>query len=330
MNVNEGAMVSGNNCGSRNTVRLWMLVGGLCLAPAMLSAQAATISPAMDRAIARARASVDNGNGEDARAVLDSLVNAAPAASNDLAEALFWRATLAERLGDAERDWKRLVIEVPLAPRTSDALLRLGELEMLRGHPADARTYFARVVREYPSGSVTSRAQLWVAKSWSAQRDMPRACVALAEASATGIPEGELRLQADEMGRQCATVDKKLIAKAAGDSAPTPAAVAAPNAAPTAVPTAVPTATPVSAPAAATPAPATARYSVQLAAFDTKQEAEQLVKRLGARSIDARVDGEVKPFRVRTGYFATRAQANAALAKLKQGGQTGFVAEIAK
>lgn len=323
-------MVSGNNCGSRTTVRLWMLVGGLCLAPAMLSAQAATISPAMDRAIARARASVDNGNGEDARAVLDSLVNAAPAASNDLAEALFWRATLAERLGDAERDWKRLVIEVPLAPRTSDALLRLGELEMLRGHPADARTYFARVVREYPSGSVTSRAQLWVAKSWSAQRDMPRACVALAEASATGIPEGELRLQADEMGRQCATVDKKLIAKAAGDSAPAPAAVVAPTATPTAAPTAVPTATPVSAPAVATPAPATARYSVQLAAFDTKQEAEQLVKRLGARGIDARVDGEVKPFRVRTGYFATRAQANAALAKLKQGGQTGFVAEIAK
>ncbi|GAB1343297.1 hypothetical protein MASR1M101_24240 [Gemmatimonas sp.] len=311
-------MVSGNNYDRRYTARLWMLAGGLCLVPAMLSGQAATITPAMDRAIARARASVDNGNGEDARAILDSLVNAAPAASNDLAEALFWRATLAERLGDAERDWKRLVIDVPLAPRASDALLRLGELEMLRGHPADARTYFARVVREYPTGSVTSRAQLWVAKSWSAQRDMPRACVALAEASASGIPEGELRLQAEEMGRQCATVDKKLIAKATGDSAPsTPAVVA-------------PTSAPASAPVATTPAPASARYSVQLAAFDTKQEAEQLVKRLGARSIDARVDGEVKPFRVRTGYYATRAQANAALAKLKQGGQTGFVAEIAK
>lgn len=330
MNKNEGAMVSGNNSGRRYTVRLWMLAGGLCLAPTMLSAQAATISPAMDRAIARARAAVDNGNGEDARAVLDSLVNAAPAASNDLAEALFWRATLAERLGDAERDWKRLVIDVPLAPRASDALLRLGELEMLRGHPADARTYFARVVREYPTGSVTSRAQLWVAKSWSAQRDMPRACVVLAEASASGIPEGELRLQAEEMGRQCATVDKKLIAKAAAESAPTSSsAVAAPTVAPSAAPTA-PTPAPASAPAATTPAPASARYSVQLAAFDTKQEAEQLVKRLGARSIDARVDGEVKPFRVRTGYYATRAQANAALAKLKQGGQTGFVAEIAK
>lgn len=286
-------------------------------ATAQAPANVPTISPAMDRAVARARAAVNNGEGNDARAVLDSLVNAAPSGSNDLAEALYWRAALAERAGDAERDWKRLVIEVPLAPRASDALLRLGEFEMLRGHPAEARSYFARIAREYPAGMGKARGQFGVAKSWVAQRDLPRACIALSEAMASGIPEGELRLQAEEMGRQCATVDRKLIAKvAAADAAPATEKVIAPEAAPAPVNTAE--------------APANARFSVQLAAFDTREEGERLVKRLASRNIEARVDGDVKPFRVRSGYYATRAEANAALAKLKKSGQAGFIAEIAK
>lgn len=314
------------------------------VAPALLPAQSAAplpasaISPAMDRAVARARAAVDNGDGADARAVLDSLVTAAPSGSNDLAEALFWRATLADRVSDAERDWKRLIIESPLAPRASDALLRLGELEMLRGHPADARAYFARVVREYPAGPAKARSQLWIAKSWVAQRDLPRACVALAVATATGVPDGELRLQADELGRRCATVDRKLLARAqadTGNAAASPAAApSAPAPAQAATAAGAPAATSVSAAAAAAPAassvPANARFSVQLAAFGTRPEAEAFVRTLGARQINARVDGDRQPFRVRTGYFATRAEATAALVRFKRAGFSGFVAELVK
>ncbi|MCO4098485.1 MAG: tetratricopeptide repeat protein [Gemmatimonas sp.] len=268
-------------------------------------AQAApAVSAAMDRAISRARALVDSGSGSDARNVLDSLVGAA-ANANDLGEALFWRAALAERIGDAERDWKRLIIEVPLSPRGSDALVRLGELEMLRGHPVEARTYFSRVVREYPGGAGTARSQLWIAKSYAAQRDLPRACVALVDAAATGVPEGELRLQAEELGRQCATVDKALIAKASEVPAK-----------PTTKPTAA--------------VPGNGKFSVQLAAYDTRAEADASAKRMVSRGIDARVDGDVKPFRVRAGYYETRAAASAALAMLKKRGQTGFIAEIAK
>ncbi|WP_353268776.1 SPOR domain-containing protein [Gemmatimonas sp.] len=289
-------------------------------------AQAApAVSAAMDRAISRARALVDNGSGSDARNVLDSLVGAA-ANANDLGEALFWRAALAERVGDAERDWKRLIIEVPLSPRGSDALVRLGELEMLRGHPVEARTYFSRVVREYPGGAGTARSQLWIAKSYVAQRDLPRACVTLVDAAATGVPEGELRLQAEELGRQCATVDKALIAKASDElkgrvstAATTPA---------TAAPAKVAAADVPSKPTA--PVAGKGKFSVQLAAYDTRAEADASVKRMVSRGIDARVDGEEKPFRVRAGYYETRAAASAALAKLKKQGQTGFVAEIAK
>ena len=72
-------------------------------------------------------------------------------------------------------------------------------------------------------------------------------------------------------------------------------------------------------PVAATPSrtarPANARYSVQLAAYHRRDQAQALVRRLAAVRIEARVDGTAAPFRVRTGYFTTRAAAAARLAE---------------
>lgn len=312
-----------------------VLVGAASPLHAQTPTQPASgVSAAMDRAIGRARALIDDGEGTEARGILDSLVRVAPAGSNDFAEALYWRATLSERVTEAERDWKRLTIDAPLSPRSSDAMVRLAELEMLRGRPADARSYYERVVREYPSGNARAKSQMGIVKSWVAQKDMPRACVALADASAGGVPEGELRLQAEEMGRRCATVDPKLIAKvAAAGTAPATTAGGAGTAGAGA--TGAQTAGAAkgagnNATKSAPKVPADARFSVQLAAYDTRDEADAAVARFAKRGIDARVDGDVKPFRVRVGYYATRADANAALARLKRGGQSGFIAEIAK
>jgi len=120
------------------------------------------------------------------------------------------------------------------------------------------------------------------------------------------------------------------VSAARADSVRRTAAVA-----PAATATATATPTPASAPArapaatasASTTIPANARYSVQLAAYQRLDQAQQLVRQLVPRNIDARVDGTVAPFRVRTGYFTTRAQAAARLAELKAQGHDGFVAE---
>ena len=276
-------------------------------APTVPPAVSPAVSPALDRARTRARALLDEGEGVEARALLDSLVRATAVGSNDFAEALYWRATLSERVSEAERDWKRLIIDAPLSPRASDAMVRLGELEMLRGRPAAARAHYERVVREYPTGPARAKSQMGIVKSWVAQQDLPRACVALLAVSAggvpngvpNGVPDGELRLQAEEMGRRCATVEPKALTK-------------------------------VSAANSASTMPPNARFSVQLAAYDTRAEADAAVARFTKRGIDTRVDGEAKPYRVRTGYYPTRDDATAALAKFKRAGQTGFLVEIAK
>lgn len=293
---------------------VWAVALGLGAFATRLDAQTNAVSAAMDYQVSRARALLENGDGAEARTVLDSLVASAPTASFDLAEALFWRAALAERIADAERDWQRLVIEAPLSPRTPDALVRLGELELLRAHPKEARVWFQRVVQEFPSGGPSAKSALLIARSWFDENDTVQGCAALADARARSVPDGELGLQAADMAKRCATGASPAAPPAARPAARAAARAAAPAAAPSAAPAAAPTG---------------GGFSVQLAAYNTKREADAAVARLAQRGLDVRVDGDVKPFRVRSGRYTTRAQAAAALAALKAKGIDGFVAELA-
>lgn len=66
-------------------------------------------------------------------------------------------------------------------------------------------------------------------------------------------------------------------------------------------------------------------YSVQVAAYTRKAEADKLASSLGKRGYSARVDGSVAPFRVRIGRYATERDAEDALRKLKSKHMDGFV-----
>ena len=280
-------------------------------APALLAQRGATPSGSSSLVlpvVERARALMEQGTGDEARALLDSLVGAQRAGSMELAEAVYWRGVLAERVADAERDWKRLVIEVPLSPRTADALVRLAELEMLRGRADAAAGYYERVVREFPSGMARTKSLVWLARTAMDRRETAKGCEWLREVRTVGV-EGELRLQLEGMEGKCA---------AGGPPAGTPTA---------------------GTPTAGTPTPGTptaggpttggrGRYSVQLAAYTKKAEAEGLVARLRAKGIEARVDGDQAPFRVRVDRYATRAEAAKRLAELKAQGFDGFIAEL--
>ena len=110
------------------------------------------------------------------------------------------------------------------------------------------------------------------------------------------------------------------------DTAPTPKpvpVVVKRDTAPTPKPTPIP-------PPTATPtAPATStRYGVQFAAYNDKPGAENLASVLRARGVTARVEGDVKPFRVRAGRFASRAEAEASAALWRRPGQPAIVVTL--
>jgi cell division protein FtsN len=66
-------------------------------------------------------------------------------------------------------------------------------------------------------------------------------------------------------------------------------------------------------------------YSVQVAAYNRRAEADRLTASLTKRGYQARVDGDVAPFRVRIGRYATNKDAEDALKRIKAKQMDGFV-----
>ena len=77
----------------------------------------------------------------------------------------------------------------------------------------------------------------------------------------------------------------------------------------------------------AAPAAPRGTWTIQLAAYNTRPDAERLIAKLASRGVKARVSGEAKPFRVRLDYYPTRAAAAAAVSALRERGIIGFVTE---
>jgi cell division protein FtsN len=68
-----------------------------------------------------------------------------------------------------------------------------------------------------------------------------------------------------------------------------------------------------------------AEYSVQVAAYTHKPDADKLSATLSKRGYAARVDGSTAPFRVRIGRYASEREAEDALKKIKASHMEGFV-----
>ena len=317
------------------------------------SAPPAPDAPPADSVFRRARQLVGAGNGAAGRALVDSALAAAAPQSAQYAEALFWRASLAAASADAERDYRRLAVEFPLSPRSEDALLRLAQLELARGDRAMAVKHLERLTLEHPTGASRPRAAYWMARVLFEMNDVAGGCSAIAGARAYLSPDDiELRNQVEFTARRCSRFEAQRLADSVAAAAAGPGATASTattagtttGAAPsTAAPAKQTVATtPAPAPASATPAPAKTpapvppspatppvasrtTWAVQVAAFDTRASAQDLVARLGRRGLTAHVSGSAAPFRVRIGRLASRAQAVQLQRELAEKKISGFV-----
>ena len=261
---------------------------------------------------ARARQLVENGNGAAGRLLVDSVIAATSPDSAEYSEALYWRATLAASTADAERDYRRIVVEYGFSSRAGDALIQLAQLELARGDRDAAETHLRRFLIEQPTHGQRGRAGYLLARLSFDRNDVVRGCAALARTRGDVSPDSvELRNQVDYLAPRCDGVDTSGAAgKAMADSAASPGARGRGA-------------------SGGGRAATTGRYTIQVRAYQTRDAADALAKRLNATRTDARVVGKTKPFRVRVGYFETRAAANAALRQLKAKGFTGFVTETA-
>lgn len=318
----------------------------LCLAQPAYAQVSATPSPS-DSIFRRARRLVSEGNGVAGRALVDSMLKREDEGTNGYGNALYWRGALAETAAEAERDYRRVIVEYPLSFYLDDALLAIAELEQARGDRAGALAHLQRFVRDHPVSAARGIAALAAGRLAFEQRDTKTGCAMIAEARASASStDVELRNQIDYFASRCAAAPETVVV---APVTPTPTRPATTNPATRKPPTTKPVTTappkkivpdsvkaPVTPPAkpaptvetpAATPAPARPRgnYTIQLAAYNTRPEAERLIASLAKRDVTARVSGTAKPFRVRLAFYPSREAAAAEVASLKARGIIGFV-----
>ena len=187
-----------------------------------------SVSAGVTAAVARARTLANDGEDAKSRALLDSVVNGVSRDSFDAAEALYWRALLAEGSATAELDWKRIVVDVPFSPRASEALFKLSELDLQRANRTLARQHVQQLLNDYPTAPERPRAMLVLARSYFDERDAPRGCgVLTAVRKEAPLSAVEVRLQADELQQQCRNVRELALG-----AAPDPTVVTTPAAVP--------------------------------------------------------------------------------------------------
>ena len=299
----------------RTAVTIALLLFG---ATAGIAQQMDSVHTSQDSAIARLRQMASAGDDSGARRVVDSLFRTLTPDSLAYAEVLYWRAALAPAAVDAERDYRRLLIEAPLSARAEDAMLQLANLEQARGDRRSASDHLQRFVLSYPNNPERPRASVTLVRLLFDQNDVPHGCEALKTArEAVPQEKAELRNQLEFYAPRCVSLEPVATDTAAKDSTRTD----------TASRVATPRPPQVNAP------PSTARsqrsyYSVQVAAYDSPEPAGRMARTLATRGLEARVDGKVRPFRVRVGKYATRAEAVKAQAMLKSQGINGFVALV--
>jgi outer membrane biosynthesis protein TonB len=324
---------------------------------------AANASP-NDSIFRRARRMVTEGNGAAGRMLVDSLLRRETEGTTAYGDALFWHGALAETASEAERDYRRVIVEYPLSYYADDALLAIAQLEQARGDRAGALQHMLRFVREHQPSVTRSTAAFAAAKLAFEQRDTRTGCSMITEARVSAPTNDiELKNQIDYYGQRCTgsvlaaePAPPTQVAAAARDTVvappPEPApskpvkapAVTKPKTPPAKAPVRKPVVEKVPEPVvekpvvekpmekpAEKPAPVTPAakprgiYTIQLAAFSTQPEAERLVAALAKRDVFARVSGTSKPFRVRLDFYPTRAAAAAEVAALKTRGIISFV-----
>ena len=129
---------------------LWMAAGAFTRPLAAQVVLTPAAPPTRAELFRRAQRLVNDGNGAEGRAIVDSLLNATEPRSADEAEVLFWRATLAESWDQAQRDYLRVMLEHERSGFAVPAMLRLAQGEAIRADTAAALRYLDRLLSDAP------------------------------------------------------------------------------------------------------------------------------------------------------------------------------------
>lgn len=258
------------------------------------------------------------GLGDSARGVIERVVQATDPSDTLYPQALYARAVVAANPQDMRRDLQRIAVEYSSSSWADDALVRLAQLDFASAELEGAARELERLRLDYPSSPLFSQASFWAARVYFDLRKPASACRWLAE----GLPrvgnDVELRNQLGYYDQRCAGV----ALDTAGGRADVRAGGQVGAADSTSVATAVTQTTDTTtrtAPDSLSAGPPARRsaFRIQIAAVNTRAAADSIAKRVTAAGFDPVVASEKGLFKIRVGRYATRAEAQAALPRVR-------------
>jgi hypothetical protein len=254
---------------------------------------AAPLEAQRDPDLARAVRLAQEGSADSARAITGRMLASVRDTDPKYAEVLYAAAVVAASPRDRRLHLQRIAVEYTQSEWADDALLQLAQLDYAARDAAGTVRQIDRLLGDYPESPLKASAALWGARAAFDLRDRDRACrwSDLGLGSVGG--DVELRNQLEFQRERC-------LAMAREESAavqPKPAAPAK-------------------------------GWAVQVAAVKTKAEADTEVARIKRADLPTLVVQEGGWFKVRSGPFATREQAQQALSRLRAslGGKPFLVA----
>jgi hypothetical protein len=274
------------------TVRLSVSTSVRACALALLAFTPALRAQSDPRLLDAVRQAQD-GQGDSARAAVTKLLTTLQPADSLYPEALYTMGLVSRNVDDMRRNYSRVAVEFTTSAWADDALVRLGMLDYAAGNPQGTVRQMEKVRSDYPGSPVMATAAEWAARALFDQRKAAEACKWVAEGYARVGDDVEAKNRLDFLNGRCSGVS---------DTTP-------------------PTPEPGAGGAAARTG-----FGVQVGAVATKSQADKILADLKAAGFPGYVVKDGNLLKVRVGPYADRAQALAAIPKVKAvAGGTPFV-----
>ena len=281
------------------------------------------------------------GQGDSARIKVERLLATTPPSDTLYPQILYTQAMVATDAAGMRRQLQRVAVEHSSSSWADDALLRLVQLDYASGNLDGAARNLERLRRDYPGSTLLPQTSYWAARTYFDQKNPALACRWLADGLAASRGNVELENQLGYLNQRCPQLAVDSAPRAPADSPTTVAS--APRDTIFARRDSTPTMTPMSPPKpirpdttsrapTARPAPTLpsgGRFRVQITAVGTAAAADAITRKLSARGLAAVTVQEGGLYKVRVGNYASRAEALAAVPKIKAklGGSPFVVAE---
>ncbi|HEX2220427.1 MAG TPA: SPOR domain-containing protein [Gemmatimonadales bacterium] len=330
--------------------RLYLCLGILTLVLAGTTTLARTAAAQSDPRLTAAVRAAQEGQGDSARSAVERLLAATPPTDSLYPEILYTQAMVANTAADMRRHLQRVAVEYPTSPWADDALLRLVQMDYATRSYEGAARNLERLRLDHPLTPLLAQAAYWGGRTYFELKDTVRACRWLADGVAASGTDLELQRQLGFLYQRCAAAGRQTVAAgdtaaagqgrgATGDAGRRPGAsadtgagrrassgAAAPRAGSPTDSAADSAAARVADSLPARPATPAPRFRVQVAAVATPGAADDAASKAEELGYAAVIVRERGLYKVRAGAFATRQEAQAAVAKLKSGlGGSPFV-----